>query len=95
MKEQNTTTNEDYKALMLKKLGISEDALQSKTTTSELSPKAKVKRIVDDIMDGLRSSMSYTGSDTIDKFQHKAIFNRVSQAGLNEAQPHGLGRNCL
>ena len=47
MKEQNTTTNEDYKALMLKKLGISEDALQSKTTTSELSPKAKVKRIVD------------------------------------------------
>ena len=39
--------------------------------------------------------MSYTGSDTIAKFQNNAVFNRVSQAGLSEAQPHGLGRNSL
>ena len=49
MDKQKTTTNQEYKALMLKKLGISEDALQTKTTTSELSPKAKVKRIVDNV----------------------------------------------
>ena len=49
MNKQTSTTNQEYKALMLKKLGISEDALQSKTTTNELSPKAKVKRVVDKV----------------------------------------------
>ena len=47
--EQSKTTNQEYKALMLKKLGLSESDLQTKSTTNELSPKAKVKRIVDDV----------------------------------------------
>ena len=46
---KNEQTNTTYKALMCKKLGINESDLQTKTTTSELSPKAKVKRIVDEV----------------------------------------------
>ena len=49
MNKQTSTTNQEYIALMLKKLGISEDALKRKTTTNELSPKAKVKRVVDKV----------------------------------------------
>ena len=45
----NEQTNTTYKALMCKKLGINESDLQTKSTTSELSPKAKVKRIVDKV----------------------------------------------
>ena len=47
--KQSKTTKQEYKTLMLKKLGLSEGDLLTKSTTSELSPKAKVKRIVDNV----------------------------------------------
>ena len=49
MNKQTSTTNKEYKALMLKKLGLNENDLQSKSTSQELSPKAQVKRIVDKV----------------------------------------------
>ena len=52
--------------------------------------KGKVKRIVDDINDGLKSSMSYIGAQNIPDFQRNAEFIRVTQAGQLEAKPHGL-----
>jgi IMP dehydrogenase/GMP reductase len=52
--------------------------------------KGKVKRIVDDINDGLRSCMSYVGANNIRELQKNATFIRVSQAGQIEAKPHGL-----
>ena len=52
--------------------------------------KGKVKRIVDDINDGLRSCMSYVGANNIRELQKNASFIRVSQAGQIEAKPHGL-----
>ena len=52
--------------------------------------KGKVKRIVDDINDGIRSSMSYVGALNLNEFNHKVEFVRVTQAGQLEAKPHGL-----
>ena len=52
--------------------------------------KGKVKRIVNDINDGLRSAMSYVGANNIEEFQKNASFVQVSQAGQIEAKPHGL-----
>lgn len=52
--------------------------------------KGKVKRIVDDINDGIRSSMSYVGALNLYEFKNKADFVRVTQAGQLEAKPHGL-----
>ena len=49
MDKQKTTTKQEYKALMISKLGIKEEDLQAKKTSQELSPKAKVKRIVDNV----------------------------------------------
>ena len=100
IRKTGTWPNETlYKAYRGSASADSKSARGEKTniegTSQVVLYRGKVKRIVDDIMDGLRSSMSYTGSDTIAKFQHKAVFNRVSQAGLQEAQPHGLGRNSL
>ena len=46
--KQSKVTQKEYKSLMLKKMGLNEGDLQKKSTTSELSPKAKVKRIVDE-----------------------------------------------
>ena len=52
--------------------------------------KGKVKRIVNDIMDGVRSSMSYVGAGNILEFQAKSEFIKVTANGLSEAKPHLL-----
>jgi len=50
--------------------------------------KGKVKRIINDILDGLKSSMSYVGASNLEEFQSLAKFIRVTNAGINEAKPH-------
>ena len=52
--------------------------------------KGKVKRIISDISDGIRSSCSYVGASNILDFQSKCEFVRVTQAGAIEAKPHLL-----
>ncbi|MBT4208534.1 IMP dehydrogenase [Candidatus Woesearchaeota archaeon] len=50
--------------------------------------KGKTKRILNDISDGLRSSMSYVGASNIEEFQTKCEFVEVTNAGIIEAKPH-------
>lgn len=52
--------------------------------------KGKVSRILDDISDGVRSSMSYVGARTLEEFRVKANHVLVTQNGLREAHPHLL-----
>ena len=50
--------------------------------------KGKVKRIINDILDGLKSSMSYVGASNLEEFQSLAEFVRVTNSGINEAKPY-------
>lgn len=52
--------------------------------------KGKVKRIIDDVLHGLRSACSYVGATTLKEFQERATFIQVTNAGITEAQPHLL-----
>ncbi len=52
--------------------------------------KGKVKRIIDAITDGLKSSMSYVGAENLDEFRKNIDFVQVTQAGQIEAKPHLL-----
>lgn len=52
--------------------------------------KGKVKRIIDAITDGLKSSMSYVGAENLDKFRRNIEFVQITQAGQVEAKPHLL-----
>jgi len=52
--------------------------------------KGKTKRIINDIMDGIKSSMSYVGAGNIDEYQSKCEFVKVTSAGVVEAKPHLL-----
>tara|TARA_B100000674_G_C37776182_1_gene884953 strand:- start:542 stop:1027 length:486 start_codon:yes stop_codon:yes gene_type:complete len=75
-------------------------SLESKTDRGEsknvegysttVTYKGKVKRIIEDIMDGLKSSMSYVGAKNILEYQVKCEFVRVTSNGLTEAKPHLL-----
>jgi len=49
--------------------------------------KGPVKNVIDELMGGLRSSMSYAGAKNIKEFQEKAVFCKVSEATLEENIP--------
>ena len=50
--------------------------------------KGKVKRILHDVTDGIRSSFSYVGANDITEFHSRVEFIKVTDAGIIEAQPH-------
>ena len=67
-------------------------AIEDSETLQHILSKYKDKKIliVDDINDGIRSSMSYVGALNLHEFRSKAEFVRVTPAGQLEAKPHGL-----
>jgi len=52
--------------------------------------KGKVKRIIGDIEDGIRSSCSYVGASSLEEYRSLVEFVEVTRAGQVEAQPHLL-----
>ena len=52
--------------------------------------KGKVKRIISDVIDGLKSSMSYVGANNLEEFHSKCELIKVTNAGVIEAKPHLL-----
>ena len=60
-------------------------------TAKLIDAKGSVVDVVNTILDGVRSSMSYVGVDNLNDFRNEAEFVRITSAGLTEAHPHGLG----
>jgi IMP dehydrogenase len=58
----------------------------------EVVAKGPVKAVVQDLMGGIRSGMTYCGAATIKDLQRKAQFMEVTQAGRVEGSPHAMGR---
>jgi len=52
--------------------------------------KGPVGDIVNQLVGGLRSGMSYTNSRTIGELQNNAEFVRITNAGLKESGTHDL-----
>jgi IMP dehydrogenase len=52
--------------------------------------KGKVKRIISDVIDGLKSSMSYVGANNLEEFHYKCELIKVTNAGIVESKPHLL-----
>jgi len=52
--------------------------------------KGKVKRIIGDIRDGIRSSCSYVGASNLEEYRSLVEFVEVTRAGQVEAQPYLL-----
>ncbi len=52
--------------------------------------KGSVLAIIHQLMGGLRASMGYTGSHTIEDMRTKPEFVRVTNAGMNESHVHDV-----
>jgi IMP dehydrogenase len=52
--------------------------------------KGPVEDILEQLCAGIRSGLSYSGAHTIEEFQKKAQFIRITAAGLRESYPHDV-----
>ena len=52
--------------------------------------KGPVGSVLHQLVGGLRAAMGYTGAATIEDFQSKAEFIRISAASLRESHPHDV-----
>lgn len=52
--------------------------------------RGKAREVLTQLVGGLQSGMSYSGSRNIEEFQQKAIFVRMTGAGLKESGPHDV-----
>lgn len=69
------------------------DMRTSEGISTYVDVKGNASDVVDDLMGGLRSGMSYSGTTSIDELQWRANFIEVSQAGIVEGQTHMLQRD--
>jgi len=58
----------------------------------EVPCRGPVKDVIQDLMGGIRSGMTYCGAATIKDLQRKAQFLEVTNAGRIEGTPHALSR---
>jgi len=49
-----------------------------------------VAGVIQQFVGGLRSSMGYNGTKTIDALKEKGVFKRITAAGIREAHPHDI-----
>lgn len=52
--------------------------------------RGKVREVLTQLIGGLQSGMSYSGAHNLDEFTQKAIFVRMTGAGLRESGPHDV-----
>jgi IMP dehydrogenase len=52
--------------------------------------RGKAREVLTQLIGGVQSGMSYSGAHSIEEFQQKAIFVRMTGAGLKESGPHDV-----
>ncbi len=52
--------------------------------------RGKAREVLNQLVGGLQSGMSYSGAQSVEDFQKKAIFVRMTGAGLRESGPHDV-----
>ena len=52
--------------------------------------RGKAREVLNQLVGGLQSGMSYTGAHSLEELQEKAIFVRMTGAGLKESGPHDV-----
>lgn len=52
--------------------------------------RGKAREVLTQLVGGLQSGMSYSGVQSVEEFQEKAVFVRMTGAGLRESGPHDV-----
>lgn len=57
--------------------------------STKVAYKGSTTRVLDTLVGGMRSGLSYSGAFNIKELREKAVWRRVTGAGSHEARPHG------
>ena len=57
-------------------------------TTVAARPEGSTQEVVEELMEGIRSAMSYTGSKNLKDFRSRSKFVEVTQSVIKENRPH-------
>ena len=52
--------------------------------------RGRAREVLNQLVGGLQSGMSYSGAHSVEELQQKAIFVRMTGAGLKESGPHDV-----
>ena len=74
----------------VQKILTDSDLANIEGTAAMVAAKGPVEGIVNEVLEGLRSAMSYVGCDNLSDFYMKSEFVKVTTNGLKEATPHLL-----
>ncbi|MFA7377325.1 MAG: IMP dehydrogenase [Patescibacteria group bacterium] len=78
----------------IKKLGLDgkkvDEVVHVEGEMTKIKYKGSIRPIINKLLGGLASGMTYTGSKTIEALKGKADFIEISSAGYNESVAHGL-----
>lgn len=81
----------------VKKMALDGSKIQEVVHVEGEMTKAKyqgpIDVIINKLLGGLASGMTYTGSSTIESLKGKADFIEISSAGYHESQAHGMNNN--
>ena len=58
--------------------------------STKVTTKGPTRKIIDNLVGGLRVGMSYAGASTIQELQQNAEWVKVTHAGYQEGTPHGV-----
>ena len=64
--------------------------LLSELASKEVALTPEAREVLMQLVGGLQSGMSYSGAHSVEEFQQKAIFVRMTGAGLKESGPHDV-----
>lgn len=73
-------------------MGSMSDWKTSEGVEIKIKPKGPVANVIADLMGGIRSGMTYCGSNTLKQIRERARWVEITGAGAAEGRPHGQGR---
>jgi len=70
--------------------GVAEQKLVPEGIVGMVPAKGPVSQSIDQLIGGLRAGMGYVGAENLDQLRSKAVFLRLTAAGLKESHVHDV-----
>jgi len=70
--------------------GVAEQKLVPEGIVGMVPAKGPVSQSIDQLIGGLRAGMGYVGAENLDQLRSKAVFLRLTSAGLKESHVHDV-----
>ncbi len=78
------------KAAQISWRGDMPEGMAAEGESTQIPCKGSVNNVIEELMGGLRSGMTYLGVDNLKAMSDAALFMQMTASGMNESKPHGV-----